>query len=93
MFKTDLIELLAWKTCQSKAASGEVVDAFFEIIGDALSHGDTVHLIGFGTFGITKAKARTILHPQTGDVIQLPAGKRPKFTGGSKLKAAINRSR
>jgi DNA-binding protein HU-beta len=89
MYKTDLIDMLAWKTCQSKAASGEVVDAFFEIIGEALAQGDTVHLIGFGTFGITKTKARAILHPQTGEVIQLPAGRRPKFTAGAKLKAVV----
>jgi DNA-binding protein HU-beta len=91
MFKTELVDRLAWKTCQSKAASGEVVDAFFEIIGEALAQGDTVQLIGFGTFGITKAKARKILHPQTGDVIQLPAGRRPKFTAGAKLKVAVSK--
>lgn len=93
MYKTELIELLAWKTCQSKAASGEVVDAFFEIIGEALSQGEKVHLIGFGTFGITRAKARNILHPQTGEVIQLPASRRPKFTAGVNLKSAVNKSR
>jgi DNA-binding protein HU-beta len=67
------------------------VDAFFEIIGDALSQGDTVQLIGFGAFGITKTKARAGRHPQTGDAIQLTAGKRPKFTAGAKLKAAVNK--
>jgi DNA-binding protein HU-beta len=50
-------------------------------------------LIGFGTFGITKARARAILHPETGDTIQLPAGRRPKFTAGKKLKAAVNKVR
>jgi DNA-binding protein HU-beta len=89
MYKTEFIDLLAWKTRQTKTASAEVVDAFFEIIGEALTQGDAVHLIGFGTFGITKAKARNILHPQTGEVIQLPAGRRPKFTAGAKLKAAV----
>jgi len=93
MYKTELIDVLAWKTRQTKAASSEVVDAFFEIIGEALSQGDSVQLIGFGTFGIAEAKARSILHPQTGEVIQLPAGKRPKFTAGAKLKVAANKSR
>jgi DNA-binding protein HU-beta len=93
MYKTELIQALAHRTGQTKVASGEVVDAFFEIIGDALSQGDTVQLIGFGAFGITKTKARTGRHPQTGDAIQLPAGKRPKFTAGAKLKAAVNRGR
>lgn len=90
MNMTELIDVLALKTCQTKAASAEVVDAFFEIIGEALAQGDTVHLIGFGTFGITEAKARTISHPQAGYPIRLPASTRPKFKAGARLKSAAN---
>ena len=91
MNKTDLIDALALKTGHTKVASGEVVDALFEIIGDALAQGDTVQLIGFGAFGITETKARAGRHPQTGEAIQITASKRPKFTAGAKLKAAVNK--
>lgn len=88
--KTELIEALALKTGNTKAASGETIDALFEIITDALGQGDTVQLIGFGAFGITETTARTGRNPQTGAAIEIPAGKRPKFTAGAKLKAAVN---
>ena len=91
MSKTDLIETLSRKTGQTKKECGEIVNGFFEVIGDALAHGESVQLIGFGAFGIAKTKARTIAHPETGDLIRLPAGRRPKFTAGTKLKAAVNK--
>lgn len=89
MNKTELIVAVAKKAGHTKMDCSNVVDAFFEIIGDALAHGESVQLIGFGAFGVTETKARTICHPQDGYRIQLPAGKRPKFTAGAKLKAAV----
>jgi len=91
MNKTDLIETLSRKTGQPKIECGEIVNGFFEVIGDALAHGESVQIIGFGAFGITETKARTICHPETGDPIQLAAGRRPKFTAGAKLKLAVNK--
>jgi DNA-binding protein HU-beta len=91
--KTDLIEALALKTGHTKVASAEVVDALFDIIGDALAQGEAVQLIGFGAFGITETKARTGRNPQTGNTIQIAAGKRPKFTAGAKLKAAVSKGK
>lgn len=91
MNKTDLIDALALKTGHSKVASGEVIDAMFEIIGSALAQGEAVQLIGFGAFGITETKARAGRNPQTGAAIQIAAGKLPKFTAGAKLKALVNK--
>jgi DNA-binding protein HU-beta len=88
--KADLIEALALKTGHTKVASGEVIDAMFEIIGGALAQGETVQLVGFGSFGITETKARAGRNPQSGEAIQIAAGKRPKFTAGAKLKALVN---
>jgi DNA-binding protein HU-beta len=93
MFKPELIQALALKTGLTKAESGKILDGLCEVIGDALAHGDTVQLIGFGTFDVTQTKARTICHPETGEAIRLPAGKRPKFTAGANLKAALNKAR
>ena len=88
--KTDLIDALALKTGHTKVASGQVVNALFEIIGDALARDELVQLIGFGAFGVTSTKARTGRNPQTGDVIHIAARRRPKFTAGAKLKASMN---
>ena len=90
MNKSDLIEALAQKTGHTKAASAEVIDGLFEIISDALAQGETVKLIDFGSFGITETKPRVGRNPQTGDAIQIPSGKRPKFTASAKLKTAVN---
>ena len=90
MNKTELIEALAEKTGQPKKESGEVLDALLGIVSDTLAAGDTIQLIGFGVFGITETQARAGRNPKTGEVLEIAAGKRPKFTPGSKLKAAVS---
>lgn len=90
MNKTELIDALAAKCDLSKAAAGRAVDGLTEIITEALSNGDTVSLIGFGTFSVGERAARTGRNPKTGAELQIAASKAPKFSVGAKLKAAVN---
>lgn len=90
MNKTELIDALAAKCDLSKAAAGRAVDAFTEVISEALSKGDVVSLIGFGSFSVGERAARTGRNPKTGAELKIAASRSPKFTPGSKLKSAVN---
>jgi DNA-binding protein HU-beta len=90
MNKTELIDAIAAKCDLSKAAAGRAVDGFTEVITEALSNGDTVSLIGFGTFSVGARAARVGRNPKTGEELKIAASKAPKFSAGSKLKAAVN---
>jgi len=87
--KTELIALVAEKTDLSKKDVTRVVDAVFEIITDALQNGDKVQLVGFGNFEVRERSARKGRNPQTGEEIDIPAGKVPAFRPGKALKDAI----
>ena len=89
MNKTELIALVAEKTDLSKKDVTRVVDAVFEIITDALQNGDKVQLVGFGNFEVRERSARKGRNPQTGEEIDIPAGKVPAFRPGKALKDAI----
>jgi len=88
MNKTDLIEAVAKVTCTKKEAA-EAVDATLAAITKALKKGDAVTLVGFGTFGVKKRKARTGRNPQTGKAIKIAAKKVPVFKAGKALKDAV----
>jgi len=90
MNKAELIEAVADSTDVSKAAAGRSVDVTFEAITNALQKGDTVTLVGFGTFSVRDRAARTGRNPRTGEVIQIKASKSPGFKAGKALKDAIN---
>jgi DNA-binding protein HU-beta len=87
--KTELIARVAEKTDLSKKDVTRVVDAVFEIITDALQNGDKVQLVGFGNFEVRERSARKGRNPQTGEEIDIPAGKVPAFRPGKALKDAI----
>ncbi len=89
MTKADLINAMAEKSGTSKAASKRFLDAFTDTVTEALSTGDKVTLVGFGTFSITERKARVGRNPQTGAEIQIAGGKAPKFKAGKALKDGI----
>ncbi|MFD1736228.1 HU family DNA-binding protein [Bacillus salitolerans] len=89
MNKTELISSVAEKTELSKANSTKAVDAVFDTILDALKNGDKVSLIGFGNFEVRERSARKGRNPQTGEEIEIPAGKVPAFAPGKNLKEAI----
>ena len=90
MNKSDLVMNVAEKSGVTKADSTKAVDAVFESITEALNKGDDVRLIGFGTFAVTDRKASTGRNPRTGEEIQIPASKQPKFKAGKGLKDAVN---
>ena len=74
----------------SKAAAGRAVDAVFEGITSSLKGGDSVTLVGFGTFSVSDRAARSGRNPRTGETIQIKASKMPKFKAGKALKDAVN---
>ena len=90
MNKSDLVDAIAKSADMSKAAAARALDATVESIKKALKKGDTVSLIGFGTFKVGKRAARNGRNPRTGETIKIKAAKVPKFTAGKGLKDAVN---
>ena len=88
--KTELIEAIAASADIPKAAAGRALDAVVENITSALKGGDSVVLVGFGTFSVKERAARTGRNPQTGKEIQIAASKVPGFKAGKSLKDAVN---
>ncbi|MBD3169212.1 MAG: DNA-binding protein HU [candidate division Zixibacteria bacterium] len=74
----------------TKAQAKRALDALFDGVTTNLKKGKRVSFVGFGTFNVTKRKARTGRNPQTGDEIKIPAAKVPKFKPGKGLKDALN---
>jgi DNA-binding protein HU-beta len=90
MNKADLIESIANSADLSKASAGRALDAAIESITKALQKGDTITLVGFGTFSVRNRAARMGRNPRTGEEIQIKASKVPGFKPGKALKDAIN---
>lgn len=90
MNKAELVEAIAKKTSGTKASIEQTLDALMETVTTALTKGDTVALIGFGTFSVSKRAARKGRNPATGAEIKIPASKVAKFSAGAKLKKAVN---
>jgi len=89
MNKADLINEVA-EVVSSKKEAQSAVDCVLNSITNALKKGDTVTLVGFGTFKVVTRKARTGRNPQTGEEIKIGASKAPKFAPGKVLKEAVN---
>jgi len=89
MNKGELVERMAEAAGISKTAADTALNAFMEAVTDALEAGDKVVLVGFGTFSVTKRKARTGRNPQTGKTIKIPAKNVVKFKAGSKLAQSV----
>ena len=90
MNKSDLVDAIAKSADLSKAAAARALDATVDTITKALKKGDTVSLVGFGTFKVGKRAARTGRNPRTGATIKIKAAKVPKFSAGKGLKDAVN---
>jgi DNA-binding protein HU-beta len=88
--KSDLVEAIAKSADISKAAAARALDATVDTIKKALKKGDTVSLVGFGTFKVGKRAARNGRNPRTGATIKIKAAKVPKFSAGKGLKDAVN---
>ncbi|CAD2075679.1 MULTISPECIES: HU family DNA-binding protein [Phocicoccus] len=89
MNKTDLINAVSDKADLTKKDAGAAVDAVFEAVQEALTAGEKVQLIGFGTFEVRERAARKGRNPQTGEEIEIAASKVPAFKAGKALKDAV----
>ena len=90
MNKAEFTDAVAEGAELSKADAGRAVDAMVAAITKALKKGDTVTLVGFGTFSVRKRGARTGRNPRTGETIKIKASKNPAFKAGKALKDAVN---
>ncbi|MDU0810707.1 MAG: HU family DNA-binding protein [Burkholderia sp.] len=91
MNKQDLINAITDETGASKIKTGEMLNILLEVIKKAVSNGNTVQLIGFGSFTSSNRAIRTGRNPKTGEIIKIPASKKVKFTPGKAFKNAINK--
>jgi len=88
--KTELIEHIAGKSDISKAAASRALASIIDAVKKTLKKGDTMTLVGFGTFSVTKRAARTGRNPRTGAALKIKAAKVPRFKPGKGLKDALN---
>jgi DNA-binding protein HU-beta len=89
MNKAELIEAIAASADISKVKAGEVIDAFVANVTAALKKGETVTLVGFGSFSVAERAARVGRNPKTGDTIEISETITPKFKPGKSLKDAV----
>ena len=89
MTKAELISKVSSVAGLTKEEAGKAIDATFKSIEGALKRGQKVMLIGFGTFSVSKRKARNGRNPGTGKEIKIPAVRVPKFTAGKILRDAV----
>jgi DNA-binding protein HU-beta len=90
MNKAELIDAVADAADISKAAAARSVDTVLEVITESLKNGNSVTLVGFGTFNTRRREARTGRNPRTGEPIQIGASNLAVFKAGKALKAALN---
>ena len=90
MNKTELIDHIAKQSDISKAAAGRALEAIVGGIRSSLKKGNSVTLVGFGTFAVGKRAARTGRNPRTNEAIKIKAAKVPKFRPGKALKDSLN---
>ena len=89
MNKSELIDAITQDADLSKAAAGRALDAVINAVTGALKDGESVSLVGFGTFAVKARAARTGRNPQTGATIQIAAANIPSFKAGKALKDAV----
>ena len=89
MNKSELIQLVTEKSGLTKKDSASAVDAMFDGITESLAKGESVQLIGFGTFEVRSRQAREGRNPATGETIKIAASKAPAFKAGKALKDKV----
>ena len=87
--KADLIEKMAKDAEISKTSAGRALNSFIESVMGTVKKNNKVTIVGFGTFSLSKRKARLGRNPQTGEQIKIKASKSPKFTSGKAFKDAV----
>ena len=90
MNKGELIEAIAKTSGESQATVGRVLDGFVETVKTSLQKGDSINLVGFGSFSVSERAARTGRNPRTGEELQIAAGKVARFKPGAGLSGVLN---
>jgi len=90
MNKSDLIDEMAENGGMSKADAGRALDAFVDAVTRQLKYGNSISLVGFGTYSVKHRAARMGRNPRTGEAIQIKASNVPSFKAGKGLKDAVN---
>ena len=90
MNRKELIDALATKTGSTKADAERNIAALIEVITDTLKNGESISLVGFGSFEVRTRAARTGRNPKTGAELKINASNVPAFKPGATLKAAVN---
>ncbi len=88
--KNDLVSQVADLVGLTRSDAAKAVDAVFEGISEALKHGEEVRLVGFGIFAVADRAATTGRNPRTGEKIDIPASKLPKFKASKTLRDTLN---
>lgn len=91
MNKTELVDAIAADCDISKASAQRALDSMIENIVKSVTNGDSVQLVGFGSFAAGKRAARTGRNPRTGEEIKIAAAKTVKFSAGKAFKDAVNK--
>jgi DNA-binding protein HU-beta len=89
MNKSDLVDAVAEEVKLTKTNAGRAIDAIVKSITEAMKNGDNVRLLGFGIFTTAKRAATTGRNPRTGEIIQIPEKRIPRFRAGEILKNAL----
>ena len=90
MTKAELVTMVAEKADLTKKDAEKAISAVVDSISETLAKGEKIQLVGFGTFEVAERAARTGKNPQTGEAINIPASKAPKFKAGKALKDVVN---
>lgn len=90
MNKSEFIDSIADAAGLSKADAERAIEGMIKVVKKALKSGDTVTLVGFGTFSVRKRAARMGRNPRSGEAIKIKASKVPAFKAGKGLKDAVN---
>jgi len=89
MKKAEFVAKVSKKIKLSKARTGKIIDATLDELEGLLKRGDSISFTGFGTFLVSKRKARRGRHPRTGNPMNIPASRVPRFRAGKFLKSAV----
>ncbi len=90
MTKTELVSEVAERTGLTKVDAERAVKALVDTVTDCLKKGDSLTIVGFGTFSVSQRAARTGKNPRTGEKLEIAAVTTPKFKPGKSLKDAVN---
>ena len=89
MTKAEFVAKVSKRVKLSKAQTGKILDAALEEVEGVLKKGDSISFTGFGTFSVSRRKARRGRHPRTGNPMSIPASRVPRFRAGKFLKSAV----